>query len=339
MGSSTSVSLSQDHGTTGLDVGIAYDLKPPGATGATDDAFEEYDSETTVEAIADALRANGHRVRLLGGGKELVRALMDNPPEMVFNMAEGFGSRGREAHVPAVCEMLGIAYTGSDPLTMAATLDKPTAKRIAAVAGVATPAFEVVDSVPVSLNLRFPVIAKPAAEGSGMGITQSSRCEDLASLRTQVGRLLEGYRQPVLIEEFCPGAELTVGILGTGTDARAIGVMEMVPKQRPVEQFVYSVEMKRLGFDAIEYRPADPADVALVAEPALVAHRALGCRDISRVDLRLDANGAPSFLEINPLPGLAPGWGDVVLVAAMADICYDELIGSIVHNACTRLGL
>ncbi|HEX9694935.1 MAG TPA: D-alanine--D-alanine ligase [Actinomycetota bacterium] len=326
-----------------LDVGIAFDLRPeaPPRDGP-DDLLEEYDSKATVDAVARALRVLGHRPRLLGGGRAFLEALLRAPPDLVFNMAEGWGTRSREAHVPAACEMLGVPYTHSDPLTLATTLHKATAKRIVAAAGLPTPAFEVWKEVLESTALRFPVIAKPVAEGSGMGVRSGARIDDPAALREEVQRLLDGYRQPVLVEEFCPGAELTVGVAGTGREARLLGVMEVRPKAGSLSDFVYSVDVKRRGFDAVEYLVPpclEDETVASAASVAVGAHRVLECRDISRVDLRLDAAGRPLFLEINPLPGMTPGWGDVVLVAERSGTTYEELIGLIVESARARAGV
>src|ERR671934_2018493 len=120
-------------------IGITYDLKTDlsAAADLPDDFQEEFDSPATVEAIAAALRGLGHQVEKLGDGGELLQRLLADPPEFVFNFAEGQGvGRSREARVPAVLEMLGIPYTGSDPLTLAVTLDKDCAKRLVAADGV-----------------------------------------------------------------------------------------------------------------------------------------------------------------------------------------------------------
>src|SRR5204863_1261931 len=191
----------------------------------------------------------------------------------------------REAHVPSACEMLGVPFTHSDPLTCALTLDKEMAKRVAASSGVPTPRFAVVDSVEAAarVDLRFPVMAKPCWEGSSMGIRRSSRAETPAALCAEVERLLVGYAQPVLVEEFCPGDELTVGVLGTGASARAIGVMAIVPKRARREEFVYSLEVKRDFENEVEYQCPPRLDAALVARVeavALGAYRALRCRDV-----------------------------------------------------------
>jgi D-alanine-D-alanine ligase len=326
-----------------IEVGIAYDLRSDFTDGhGPDDRLEEYDSPATVDAIAAALEACGYRPRRLGGGRALLQELLERPPDLVFNMAEGAGTRSREAHVAAVCELLGVPYTHSDPLTLAATLDKSVANRLVASAGIPTPRGQVVESADATIALDFPVIAKPVAEGSSVGLRVTSRADDSEELRPHVERLLRDYGQPVLVEEFCPGAEFTVGVVGTGDDAEAIGVMELVPREVPLEHFVYSVEMKRAGPAVVDYycppRRPEALQAALV-ETALAAYRVLGCRDVARVDLRLADDGGPRFLEVNPLPGLQPWWGDLVLLAEARGYGYEQLVGTIVERARERQGL
>lgn len=327
-----------------MDIGIAFDLKADheGAhAGGPDDRLEEYDSLATVEAIAGALREGGHEPRLLGGGRRLVEALLARPPELVFNIAEGSGTRSREAHVPAVCEMLGVPVTHSDPLTLAVTLDKAMAKRLAASAGVATPRFVVVESSAelAGLDLAWPRIAKPLFEGSSIGIRKTSRAADLPSLVREVSRIARDYAQPVLVEEFCTGPEFTVGVLGTGASARAVGAMEIVPRRCLPEEFVYSLEVKRDYQNEVEYHVPprrDARTIERVLALAVAAHRALGCRDVSRVDVRLAGDGSPRFLEVNPLPGLNPVTGDLVILAERSGLPYRELVGAIVSAALAR---
>ena len=329
-----------------MDIGIAFDLKSDftPVAGAPDDRLEEYDSERTVDAIAAALARRGHRVRRLGGGRRLVEALLREPPELVFNLAEGAGSRSREAHVPAVCEMLAVACTHSDPLTLAAGLDKQLCKTIVAAAGVAVARGFVVEHVAdaARIDLPFPLLAKPLGEGSSMGVRKTSKVADRAALERECARLLEGYGQPALVEEFLPGSEFTVGIVGSGATARPIGVMEITPKNGKTADFVYSVEVKRIWDEQVAYHcpPQQPAAlVAKVEALALTAYRALGCRDVGRVDVRLDAAGEPRFIELNPLPGLNPGWSDLCVLAERRGLDHDALIGLILDSALARLGL
>jgi D-alanine-D-alanine ligase len=326
-----------------VEIGIAYDVRPDSGNGdGPDDRLEEYDSPATVDAVARALRACGYEARRLGGGRDLILTLLERPPELVFNMAEGAGTRSREAHVPAVCEMLGVPYTHSDPLTLSASLDKAVAKTIVSAAGVPTPRWHVVAQEDEEVPLDFPVLAKPLAEGSSMGIRSASRAEDRDELRVQVTRLLRDYAQPVLVEEFCPGPELTVGILGTGSAAVPLGVMEIVPRDGRAERFVYSTEVKRLNEAAVEYRvpPRRPAELLeQVVAAALGAFRALGCRDVARVDVRVGGDGKPCFLEINPLPGLRPAWGDIAILSERVGTSFEGLIGRIVASARERQGI
>ena len=327
-------------------IGIAYDLKSDheAAPGAPEDALEEFDAPGTIEALERALAAAGHTPERLGAGRAFLARMLADPPDLVFNISEGCGSRSREAHVPAVCEALRVPCTHSDPLTMAVSLDKAVAKRLVASLGIPTARFVVIERVEeLALHeLPYPLFAKPLYEGSSMGIRKRSRARDAGELAELVGRLLDDYREPVLVEEFLPGAEFTVGILGQGAGARAIGVMEIVPLQVPVEEFVYSLEVKRnwnwseeVDYHVPPRRPA--AFVRTIEELALGAYRALGCRDVGRIDVRLDRQGAPRFLEANPLPGVAPGWSDLALLCERAGLPYDELIAQIVAEARARL--
>ncbi len=202
-----------------MHIGIAFDLKADflaesaqAREGAPDDLFEEYDSDATVAAIERVLAARGHRVTRLGGGRRFLENLLRERVDLVFNIAEGRGSRSREAHVPAACEMLGVPCTHSDPLTMAVTLDKAMAKRVVASAGVPTPGFLVVERLRdlERIAFPFPLFAKPLFEGSSMGIRRRSRIASRAELEERVGALLGDYGEPVLVEEFCAGAEFTV---------------------------------------------------------------------------------------------------------------------------------
>jgi D-alanine-D-alanine ligase len=276
----------------------------------------------------------------------MLRRLLSAPrPDLVFNYAEGEGiGRTREARVPAVLEMLQIPYTGSDPLTLAATLDKDCAKRLVAACGVATPAwalftgdYEVVEER--LAGLPFPVIAKPAYEGSSKGVLATSLVCRPAELADTLRRLFEAYRQPILVEEFIDGDELTVGLVGNGPP-EVLGIMRVVPRQTDAP-FIYSLEVKRDWERRVSYEcPAriSAADEDAVRSAALACWDALGCRDVSRADFRL-RGGVPYFLEINPLPGLSPVSGDLVLIAQAVGVEYRGLIARILDAALARLDL
>ena len=303
-------------------IGLTYNLKPPDVTG---DRYEEFDSIETIEALERALRSHGHDPVRLGWGAEMVRQLAEAKVEGVFNIAEGIGGRGRESQVPAILEMLNIPCTGSDPLAIGITLDKALAKVVCKAHGIATAPWEVAGrrSPVAGRTLRFPLFVKPAAEGSSMGITSRSLCQTQEELDETVARISE--YGPVLIEEFLPGTEYTVGIL----DGEVIAAMEVLPRDASAD-FIYSIEVKREYERLVEYRLIDAADVKAVA---LAVWRALDLRDVARVDIRRDRYGVPNFVEVNPLPGVHPKNSDLVILARAAGWTYERLIGGIVASA------
>lgn len=324
--------------------GITYDLKDAAAQlpGQPDDLQEEFDSPKTIDAIAAVLRSRGHDVVKLGDGRGLLQQLLADPPDFVFNLAEGAGiGRSREARVPALCEMLGIPHTGSDPLTLAVTLDKPIAKTIVAAAGVSVPASALVEPdgpLPHAINLRFPVILKPAWEGSSKGIRDRSLVEEPAELAPLLHAMRQDYRQPIMIEEFISGAEVTVGVIGNNPP-QVIGCLHVVPKENP-DKFVYGLEVKRNYHHRVEYvsPPRLPGPtIEVIEKAALRCYHALGCRDVARVDFRV-RDGMPYFLEVNPLPGVNPEDSDLVILAKLRGWSYEQLVGRIVDEANKRYG-
>jgi D-alanine-D-alanine ligase len=345
-------------------IGITYDLKAdqpangralsplvplPGGErgwgeGAPDDLQEEFDSPATIEAIAAVLRGLGHDVEKLGDGRGLLERLLADPPDFVFNFAEGQGvGRSREARVPAVLEMLGIPYSGSDPLTLAVTLDKHCAKQLIGTtarqrvpAGVLIGADDDPLARPALEDFPFPGILKPAWEGSSKGIRGTCLVDRLEDLPPLVESMRRGYGQPLLLEEFIEGEELTVGVIGNGRP-EILGVMRVSPVQ-PTERFIYSLEVKRDYLRQVRYEcPArlPPGELEQVKAAAVEAFRALGCRDVARIDYRL-GSGRLYFLEANPLPGLNPESSDLVIMARLCGWTYEQLIGQIVQAALER---
>jgi D-alanine-D-alanine ligase len=323
-----------------MHIGLTFDLKSAHSSGP-DDLQEEYDSPETIESIAAVLRGLGHRVEKLGDGPELLRKLLHDPPEFVFNIAEGQGvGRCREARVPAVLEMLRIPYSGSDPLTMAVTLDKDCAKRFVQSHGVLVPWGVTldIDQSPDELTVsgRFPLLVKPAWEGSSKGIRNRCLVDGSNQLRQVVASLRSDHRQPLLIEEFVVGDELTVGVLGNDPP-RILGVMRVLPRQGG-DRFVYSLEVKRDFRNQVDYEcPARLSGEVLgrVETAALTAYRALGCRDVARIDFRL-RDGQPYFLEVNPLPGLNPESSDLVIMSGLLSWTYPQLVEAIFRAAIER---
>ena len=337
-------------------IGLAFDLKPQGAlpAGAPDDLHEEFDSPATVQAIGGALRELGYEVIDLGNGRSLLEKLLRDPPDLVFNFAEGHGtSRNREARVPAVCEMLDIPCTGSDPLTLALALDKDMSRRVVADAGVIVPKGILLTPPPDAYDgdyaefpamisesgLALPLIAKPNLEGSSKGIRSKCLIERLEDAGPVIASLWRDYRQAVLLEEYIVGEEVTVGVIDNDSP-RVLGMMRILPRQ-PTERFVYSLEVKRDWANRVSYEcpPQLPFETLRALETAaLQAYEILGCRDITRLDFRV-RDGVPYFLEANPLPGLNPETGDIVSIARFMGISHTQLIGAIVDAACARTRL
>jgi D-alanine-D-alanine ligase len=324
-------------------IGLAYDLKTNAAgPEATDDACEEYDSPETVAIITAALESRGHDVVGLGGGPPFLANIRREPVDIVFNIAEGRGNyRSREAQVPAVLEMLDIPYTGSDPQCLAICLDKPLTKKLVTLAGVVTPRWRVVNreeelSFNSLLDITFPAIIKPAGEGSSKGIRAKSLVHNIIEAEAEARRQLMTYRQPVMVEEFIDGDEVTVGIVGNNPP-RVIGMMRVLPRRKN-GPFVYSLEVKRDYLNLVDYESPVRLPGAVVRRleaASLKAFRTLGCRDFSRVDFRLGRDGTPYFIEINPLPGLG-SYSDLVIMALKLGWTHDGLINAVLEAALER---
>lgn len=321
-------------------VGLTYDLRQDYlAKGFGEEETAEFDAPETIAAIEGVLKRRGYKVERIGNIRSLVQRLSAGKRwDFVFNIAEGMNGVGREAQVPALLDAYGIPYTFSDPLTMALTLDKAMAKRIVRDHGLATAPFCLVEreSQIVEQPLTFPVFAKPVAEGTGKGITETSRVQSLDELVAATRQLLERYRQPALVESFLPGREFTVGVVGTGPQAEVIAVME-IRLLDTAEQGAYSYLNKELCADRVRYTLADDEEAQLAGATALQAWRALRCRDGGRIDLRSDAYCVPQFLEVNPLAGLRPGHSDLVILAELAGWTYDRLVNRIIDSCLERI--
>ncbi|MBM4026150.1 MAG: ATP-grasp domain-containing protein [Planctomycetes bacterium] len=323
-----------------MTIGLVYDLRDDYlAEGFAEEDVAEFDSAETIAALDETLQSLGYAVERVGRGMALAQQLAAGKRwDLVFNFAEGLHGRSREAQVPALLEMYGIPYTFSDPLVCALTLDKAMTKRVLQSAGLHTPRFFVVNSSKdiESVDLGFPLFAKPLAEGTGKGVDEHSRIDSREALGKTCIRLLERFRQPVLVEEYLPGREFTTAILGTGAEAAVVGTMEFsIHQDAPARD--YSFMVKELCEKYVTYFPMPKGALRDEVETlALQAHRVLECRDTSRVDLRLDTRGRPAFIEINPLPGMHPTHSDLPMIATQEGMAYKELIRRIVHSALAR---
>lgn len=325
-----------------LRIALCYDLKSDYlAAGFSPAEVMELDEEETVAALAGALEQLGHRPERVGRGVELARRLAAGERwDLVFNIAEGISGRSREAQVPAVCELFGQPYTFSDPLTCALTLDKPLAKRLVRDGGLPTAPFAVIERPEDAdaLGMELPLFVKPAAEGSSKGVTARSRVNGRQELRETCAELLREFRQPVLVESYLPGREVTVGVIGNGAEARVVGVMEVLFNQGTDGD--YTAVTKQDFQRQVRYRLLDGEPLADKArQRALAIYELLSCRDVARIDFRCDAADEPCFLEINPLPGLHPTYSDLPILSALAGIPYPELLGRIIEASGRRWGL
>lgn len=321
-------------------IGMTYDLREEYlAAGHGELETAEFDRGDTIDSLEDALRGLGHRTDRIGHVRNLARRLADGARwDLVFNIAEGLEGFGREAQVPALLEAFGIPYTFSDPLVSSLTLHKAMTKRVVQSFGLPTPAFALVGDERElrSVDLPLPLFAKPVAEGTGKGVTAASRITSRRQLASTVRRLLEEFRQPVLIETYLPGREFTVGVLGTGGDARAVGTCEIVLLPDADDE-VYSYRNKELCEELVEYRRLEHGPLrGRLEKLALEIWNCLGCRDGGRIDLRLDGAGEPSFLEVNPLAGLHPEHSDLPIIAGLEGMSYETLVEAIVVSAAKR---
>ena len=280
------------------------------------DFFAEGDNLQTIEAILQAFRQNGHTVEGYEADDSLIENLTRYQPDLVFNIAEGLYGDCRESYVPMICERLGIHYSGSSPLTLAICLNKARAKEIMAFNGIPTPHFQVVypghsDGI---ADFGFPAIVKPVAEGSSKGIFEDSVVYDKSAAHRKIDELLHKYKQPVLIEKFLPGDEFTVAIWGNGDEIEVLPIVKMDFSQLPAgSKGIYSYEAKWL-WDTTD-SPLDIFQCPAQIDPDLThriqalvkkVYTVLQIRDWCRVDVRLDEDGQPQIIELNPLPGILP---------------------------------
>ncbi len=329
------------------------------------DMWADLDSEKTVDGLLAALRQGGHEVAFFEGDAALQRNLERWQPDICFNICEGHFGDGREAQVPAILEMMRIPYTGSKVLTLALTLDKPMTKRVLAFHGLPTPPFQVFEAVDELLDSRltFPLFVKPSREGTGMGVSPKSIVRDEGELRAELGDQLQRYRQPILVERFIQGREVTLGALGNvcggapfhspqPTTAADMGRgLQFLPPLEvdlggydTTEGGIYSHRLKVDLVDQFKYfcpAPLEPALLERLQWLTAAAYRVTGCLDVARVDFRLDASDAnrPYILEVNPLPGMCPGISDLVIEAEAGGIEYVTLVNVVLEHALRRCGL
>ncbi len=326
-----------------MKIGLTYDLRSEYlAAGYGEEETAEFDRDDTVEALESTLAALGYHTERIGHARNLIQHLAAGRRwDLVFNIAEGMNGIGREAQVPAILDVYGIAYTFSDPLVMALTLHKGMTKHVLRDAGVATSDFVVVREPGDLKAVTFgpPYFIKPVAEGTGKGVTPDSIVRQRKELGAACLNLMTDFSQPVLVEPFLPGREFTIGVVGTGREARVLGTMEVHLLDKAEAQ-VYSYTNKERCEELVAYRLVDAATDPVVRQAeaiVLKAWQVLGCRDGGRADVRCDAEGAPQFMEVNPLAGLHPEHSDLPILCTKLKITYAQLIEWIVQSAQKRI--
>ncbi len=325
-----------------MTVGFTFDLRDDYlALGFSAEAAAEFDSIETINSIALALESYGLSVEKIGNIQSLAAALVAGKRwDIVFNICEGVKGIGREAQVPALLEAYDIPTVFSPSDVMVLTMNKALAKMVVAHRGIPTAPFVVVET-PDDLSrvdLTFPVFAKPLAEGTGKGISSKSMVYDKETLAEICSEITTRFSQPTLVETYLTGRDLTVGIVGTGNDAKVIGVMETHYQEgaEPGSQSFYNKENWK---KVLTYSLMEDETGKLAADIALRSWKALGCTDGGRVDLRCDDKGIPNFLEVNTIAGLHPTHSDLPMLARMVNISHSQLIHLIMDKAIARHGL
>ncbi len=315
------------------------------------DKYAEWDDAETIDAVRAAISKAGHEVVLIEADESAFDKLKSERPDIVFNMAEGYGGSARESYIPAMLEMLGIPYTASDPITIGICHDKSRCKEILTHYNIPTPRFFITGS-PVSRNskIKLPAFVKPLHEGSSKGIYNSCVVKSRPGLNREIERISNDYSQPSLIEDYLEGREFTVALLGNGEKTRVLPIVEINLSCVP-EGFnaIYSYEVKWF-FDTRENKLdifTCPAKISAklrkkIEKICLDAFKALRIRDWARFDVRCDKENNPYIIEVNPLPGILPNPDDnscFPKAARAVGIDYDNLIQTVLNLAVRRYNL
>lgn len=328
-------------------IALTYNLKRKNTSeNLPEDYFSEFDSPKTINAIKVALESHDNEVVLVEADSGLLDFFKKNKVDIVFNIAEGINGVSRESQVPAILDFLEIPYTGSNVLTLALALDKAMTKKVFGYENIPTPNFQLFrfPSERLSGDMKFPLIVKPNHEGSAKGLSIRSVVDNAERLYEELKSTFAVYKQEVLVEEFIEGRELTVGILGN-ENPEILPILEIdFTNCSTSGEFFYSWRMKeyqgdeRLHLVPEFFCPArlDEDLTKIIKDTALRAHRALGCFDLSRIDIRLSKDNIPYVLEVNPLPGLDPDESNLTLMTSVAKIPYRDLINGILKSAQER---
>lgn len=324
-------------------VALVYNLKRLDPSDPRYETEAEFDSQKTVDGLRSTIEKFGLHCEPIEATKKLSEELIDKHIDVVFNIAEGSNKRAREAQVPAVCDLLGIEHTGSDATCLAITLDKAITKKLLSHDGILTPNYRLYTGQAKTndWNLRFPVIVKPNHEGTSKGIGMKSVVSNVTEMQEVMQEQWKRFGEPILCEEYIEGRELTIGVLGNNT-LKVLGPMEILFTEKAGQYPVYSFEAKQDNPDDNPiFKISCPVSLGRDLDRriqvfAKKCFHSLGCRDVGRVDFKVDAKGNIFFLEINPLPGLTPGFSDLVVLAERTGMNYEVLIKRILTPAIQR---
>lgn len=325
-----------------LRVGLTYNVKSEYQLRPEDppDLIAEFDHEETVNHIEAAVREAGHVPVKIGNARKLLERMDALGADIVFNIAEGYEGRSRESQVPMLLEMARTPYVGADGLTLGLTLDKVLTKKVLIAEGIPTPRYAEVDpNTAWTVDLTYPLIVKLRCEGSSKGLTPKSVVDTPEQLKAQVAHLAQTYKgAPIFIEEFIPGEEFTVALIGNEHPEVFPVCQIMLDGQTDLGRNFFHFAYLRSGADYICPAKITVALAAQMQALALRTFRAVECRDFGRVDFRVDKQGTPYVLEINPLPSLSTE--DVFMfVAKTKGWTHHQIIAKILETAVARCGL
>ena len=325
-------------------VALVYNLKRKTNVDYDYENEAEFDSESTIDAIHRAIELTGYETLKIEADRNLSHNLLSKEIDIVFNIAEGLNKQAREAQVPAICDLLDIEHTASDASCLALTLNKSITNRLMASEGIQVAKSKVIEFPfkRINHNLNYPVIVKPNLEGTSKGIYDSSVVENDDELIAKANELAEKFKSSLLCEEYIKGREITVGLLGR-SHPRVLGILEIEFKNGNAKYPVYSFEAKQLEnqLDNEIFKMVCPANIDCRLSKKIIrfakkAYKVAGCRDVARIDIRVTEEGKIYFLEVNPLPGLSPGYSDLTIIAESTGMSYEALIGNILKPAVVR---
>lgn len=320
-------------------------------TRKTETEFEvEYDPPHTIELIKHGIETTGHEYFFVEADENFAENIKLAKPDLVFNRAEGLRGDSRESHVPAILEMLKIPYVGSNVLTTAICLNKAWTKKVLMYHGISTPKFYVCKNVndAKEITAGFPYLLKPNEEGSSIGINEDNLVYSKEQLNTKIGKMINEYNQPILVEQFIEGREFSTGLLGRAEqDPEVLAILEIDFSKFPEVCGVFGQRAKTV-LDSLDHYVC-PAKIPeklkkTIEQVSLEIWYALDTKDFARIDFRMNKEGQVFFLEVNPLPGMDFDIKENDLsfyphMAMCTGYSYDKLVHRLLESACSRYGL